>query len=645
MRILLLLCLLPWALWAERPQYRILAQLDPQEHLIRGEMELEWTNPSDQPLAFIPFHLYMNAFSGEHTIFMQESGGSHRGFSATTDSESWGQCQILSVRQDGRDITPSWTPFSRIPDRNVYPVWDPSELHMVEQPDDTIAILDLPQPLLPGETAHLSITFETRLPPIFARTGYWSSFHMVGQWFPKPGVWEEGRGWNVHFFHANSEFYADFSDFLVTLDVPKGFVVGATGVPQDPVEIRGRVRHTFKAARVHDFAFTAWDHWQVAEDRWKDVRLTLLYPPGNQSTVPRQFQALRCGLETCEELCGLTYPYPCFTLLDIPSQAMGAAGMEYPMLVTATMISPAMPRAFGFPDSTIMHEFIHNYFYGILATNEFEHPWMDEGMTSYATILAMERAGLKAIELGPLSMDPVASEQVGFRMYRGPNVPALAAWRFHGGGYGSMTYNRPAVFFKTLENLVGRPAINRLFTAYMKRCGYTHPQPGDFYHVVEQELGSEARSFLQKGMETRQQVDFAVLRLQSRPLSDIQPPLHPEASRKVKPPTRSGYANTVIIGNLGDFNLPVTLRCTLQNGDSRDFLWDGRQGGTHVVHFESASRVVTAQVDPEGRFACDRCQTNNAITRVPSSRKPVSRLSAALALTAQAFFSQLSLWL
>src|SRR3954465_13095639 len=257
--------------------YRIEAVLDPVQHTIDGKERLTWRNRSAVAVRSLYFHLYLNAFEGMGSTFsveMARYGGFRTG--VKPKKGEWGTIELRSVSQSGKDL--SWT-FG-------HPDGGPAT-------DRTVVRVDLAAPIPPGASGVREIEFQDKLPRVVARTGYFGSFHLVGQWFPKIGVLElpGERGateprWNVHEFPLNSEFYADFGSYDVKLTLPKDYTVGATGELQGvPVEKDGLLTHHYVQDDVHDFARTADKRSaKPLEDTWTGpgsplVRLKVIYPP------------------------------------------------------------------------------------------------------------------------------------------------------------------------------------------------------------------------------------------------------------------------------------------------------------------------------------------------------------------------------
>ncbi|MGH9936147.1 MAG: M1 family metallopeptidase, partial [Blastocatellia bacterium] len=176
---------------------------------LEGREQLIWLNDSPDTISDLQFHLYLNAFKNEKSTFFKESGGELRG--DESHPGQWGQWGWIDVNEmkiaGGGDLT-SKIEFIHPDDGNA--------------DDRTVIRVPLGKPVKPGEKITLDIKFTAQLPRVFARTGYWASFALVAQWFPKIGVWESAgerrraqAGWNCHQFHATTEFYADFGNYDV----------------------------------------------------------------------------------------------------------------------------------------------------------------------------------------------------------------------------------------------------------------------------------------------------------------------------------------------------------------------------------------------------------------------------------------------
>ncbi len=362
--------------------YTIEAQVN-AEHGITGRETVRFTNRTRFSFEDLRLHLYLNAWKNDRSTWLTEQarggGRGDRGVRAK-EASRWGFSEIHRIAlEDGTDLTPSLQYLS--PDDG--------------NPDDrTLVSVALPRPVAPGETLVFRVDWEGRFPRAVARTGWKDDYLLGAQWFPKLGVATDA-GWNAHQFHAATEFFADFGDYDVTLTLPKAVKgrVGATGVLKEETEIPGDlVRVRFMAEDVHDFAFTACPRFEVVRDTFSapglpNVDIVLLLQPDHRRVRDRYLKAVKAALADYGTRY-LPYPYPLITVVD-PPWGSHTEGMEYPTLFVggARWLAPAAAHS---PEGVTIHEFGHQVFYGMLASNEFEEAHLDEGFNTYATLRAAE---------------------------------------------------------------------------------------------------------------------------------------------------------------------------------------------------------------------------------------------------------------
>ncbi len=614
--------------------YRMEAAWDPAAKVIRGTEVLTWRNTADRPTAEAWFHLYPNAFAHSETVFMRESRGGHRGFQA--DEESWGYCRLLSISATVGD-GPEASPEAEYPGE-----------------DRTVLRLALPEEVPPGGAATFRIAFETKLPRVFARSGYASEFVMAGQWFPKIAVFEGGRGWNCHAYHLNSEFYADFGVYDVKVTVPQDHLVGATGVLWKE-EAQGAEKSLyFHAEDVHDFAWTASPRYKVFEEDWKGVKIRVLMQAGNARQGPRYLAAVRGALEGFDRLLG-KYPYPVITVVDPPRGGLGAGGMEYPMLVTA-MSHPLVPEDVLYPEMVIVHEFGHQYWYGMSANNEFEEAWLDEGINSYYErrilddLYGPDRSLFR--NLFGWHMGDGDSHRLGYLSMPSADPVVRFSFRYaNNHSYSVITYDKSALVLKTLEHRLGRERMDAVMKAYFARVRFTHPTTEDFLRIVSEEAGEDLRPFLSPLLFGTGTVDFSVLSVRNRKASppkgyDLSkdPPVpfpKPQGEKKGEGKKgKGGWASEVTVLREGQLILPVTVRVHFADGTKRDLLWDGG-GRRKTFSFPGGPKVVKVEVDPEGKVPLDRDRFNNGWMD-KADKTPASAAAGRMCLAVQGLFAFLA---
>ena len=640
--------------------YDIDVRLDTEAKTLRGRERLTWRNPSADAVGELWFHLYLNAFKNNKSTFFRESGGQLR--SDDMPEGGWGWIEIRSIRLSSGAELVQQLRFEHPDDDNA--------------DDRTVARVPLPQPVPPGGSIALDIVFEAKLPRIFARTGYEGEHFLVGQWFPKIGVYEpagtRGRargGWNCHQFHANSEFYADFGRYRVDITLPSRFVVGATG---RRVALRdngnGTATHTFEQADVHDFAWTAdprfvevvrrfsatgdvtpAEYEQTAarldrsldEVRLSDVQIRLLLQPEHRPQTERYIRAVTLGLKYFGLWYG-RYPYPTLTVVDPPSATAGSAGMEYPTFITGGTLAISNHWPFErllLAEQVTIHEFGHQFWYGLVASNEFEEAWLDEGITSYSTGRLLDLA---------FGADRSAGSFLGLRLgneelIRLQNSPRRTfdrirqpSWTYSPGQYGFFSYAKPELALRTLEHHLGEDVMARVMRTYHERWRFRHPSSDDFYAVASEVSGRDLQWFFGQVFEGTGVVDYEVSSLVNAGDPGVQGFVERDGRRVLEDPDRGEAdgdlprTSTVVVRRLGDVTFPQTILLRYDDGGEERVDWDGRDTWTRIRR-AGPRRIVAAELDPERRVTLE-------VSRLNGSRRADADLRVAMRWTTRWMF-------
>lgn len=550
-------------------RYTLRAALDPVTHHIAGTGTIELRNTSRAPLDHVYVHLYLNGFESERTVFQRGPGQGFRGNSAAIG----GRIEVTRL------AVPAWGGGDLWPHHATTPG---------EADDRTDIRVPLPRTVDPGEVVTFEVTWDATLPPVPLRTGWSGSFHMAGQWFPKLAKLE-ADGTFAHFpFERLAEFYADFVDWDVTVVVPEGFVVGGTGVATVQRGDDGTVSHRFVQPGVHDFAFAAWDQFRERTVRHGDVAIRCLYPPGLDDAAAREIEMARRGLDLLGARWG-PYPFATLTLVHPPASAPEAGGMEYPTLITTGGPWWGPWAGTRHAELVTVHELAHQWFQGMLASNEREHPFLDEGLTTFAEIDAMDALvppwSSASIALGL----PIASEPWYRRSAIGParraRVAAPAREFATGEDYGALVYGRTGILLRTLDR-VHRGAIARALGVYARRYRFAHPSPDDLVRVIREEVGDDAADTLHRALFERGWIDVS--------LDDVT----------ATPSPGGGFDVTVALSREGTLELPVDVEVTDAEGTRHHTTWDGRGPATRIaLHLPAAPKF--ARLDPEGALMLD----------------------------------------
>jgi len=633
------------ALWAVAAyaapivSYHIQARLDTHEHAIEGSETLTWHNDSPDTIGELRFHLYLNAFQNEKSTFMRESGGQLR--TDAMPKDGWGYIEVRSMKlADGADLSKAIR-FIHPDDNN--------------DDDQTVAAVTLPKPVPPGGSITLEINFLSKLPKVFARTGYHNDFYMAGQWFPKIGVYEKAGdryatvgAWNCHQFHATSEFYADYGDWDVSVTVPSNYVFGATGVQQSATENPSAHETTYRYTQqnVHDFAWTASPRFLRIESLWDPkreasskatlppVRMILLIQPEHRSQIDRHFRALANGLSAFGQSYG-AYPYQTITVVDPPHGAAGSGGMEYPTLITAgTSFWPGAHESN--PEEVVIHEFGHQYWYGMVGTNEFEESWLDEGFNTYSTTKVLDQVyGLHSVPFHWLGL-PV-QDLLGLPTYTGDALNRTAylfyakedpvvrnAWEYYSQfSYGINSYMRPGILLRTMENYLGAAVMARIMRTWFERYQYRHPTSLDFARVVNEVSGKDMKWFFDQFVFGTNALDYKVDSVECDPEPVRQGifiengkrvTINAADAKKAEKNQPKTYKIVVKLKREGEAVFPVEMKMTLDDGSVIRREWDGRDRWVKY-EFTGKSQAKRVEIDPDHKILLDVDFENNSWVR------------------------------
>ena len=619
--------------------YEIDVQLDTKKQELHGEELLTWYNKTPDVITELQFHLYLNAFRNNKSTFMKESRGKSRGHKISKDG--WGYIEVNRIAlPSGEDLTGKME-FIQPDDDNEY--------------DRTVFRLPLSRPLQPGEFIKLEVDFTAKLPtPPFARTGAKEEYFFVGQWFPKIGVYIDGK-WNCHQFHSNSEFFADFGVYNVRITVPEKNIVGATGLEVEVINNGdGTATHFYHAEDVHDFAWTSSPEFIEINGKAQDVDIRLLMQPDHIGQGQRHLDAAKVAIEYFQNFYG-DYPFSNLTVVDPRRGAGGSGGMEYPTLITAGT-SYGMPDGVRLVEVVIIHEFGHNFWYHLVASNEFEETWLDEGINTYCEGQIMndcygpvgDIVNFLGIKLNDTQLD---RSQYIFLPDADPVV--RYAWNFYSEeSWAINSFFKSATMLVTLKNFLGKETMNKILQTYLDRWRFRHPKTQDFIAVVNEVAEQDLTWFFDQALFTNAVLDYSVKKVFTRKIKKnrgydftlsvceddtikengdkdtsalaindssvtdsivgvstvIDSDTTDSAETEEKPEM---YYSGVNVRRLGQFKFPVEIEVTFENGEKIREKWDGRDLWKKY-RYTRPIKLVSATVDPEGKIPLDINFTNNS---------------------------------
>jgi Peptidase family M1 domain len=610
--------------------YTIDARLDVETHTVEGRLVLEWRNTSTRPVTSFPFHLYWNAF--RNNLSTAARGERRRAPLEPYDEQGrqrrFGFTQVKAVRLLAE------TPVDLLPSlRYIAPDDGNAD-------DRTVMEVTTPSPVAPGASARFEIEWTGRMPHgDSGRFGWVHDYHFVAQWFPKIGVLRED-GWNSHQHHANTEFFADFGIYDVRLTLPAGFVLGATGRSQEaPVtNADGTLTHHYRQEDVHDFAWTCSRRFVEHRTRFEEpgyppVDVRVLVQPEHEHLAARYAAATNVCLRAYGSWAA-PYPYGHITVVD-PAWTSASGGMEYPTFFTggANVFAPPGLQS---PEAVTVHECGHQFWYGLVATNEFEEAWLDEGFNEYHNLKADQlafgsrswSARYLAVRSGGRARGGWAWEAPGVMIERGQGVltdlreqgesdPLVRrGWEYRvPRAYTLNSYGKPALVLQTLEGLLGDETMTRVMRTYARRYRFRHPVTTDFIAVVNEVTGQDWRWFFDQTFYSSDLCDYAVSVKNMAPrqlegFADGAGGALPALAPKAPEPATKTWESEVDVRRKGGVQLPVELLVEFEDGTQKAERWDGRERWVRF-RYPGPQRVVRAIVDPEHKLALDVDPSNN----------------------------------
>lgn len=511
--------------WQQQVNHTINVSLNPANHSVKGFQQIEYVNNSNDSLSFIWFHIYPNAYKNDKTAFSNQLLKNGRTDFYFAHDSLRGYINQLSFMVDGRQLT------------------------ITNHPEhiDIIKVL-LPKPLAPKNSIIINNNFNVQLPYNFSRGGHVGNTYQLTQWYPKPAVYD-AKGWHPMPYLDQGEFYYEFGNYDVTINVPKEYLVASTGVLQNaeqlealkqlgktpinkqknfvaepekklvkvfsPKQFQPRktskktdnepIKNTAKQSLVEfhftqnnvtDFAWFASPKFLVMYDtlalKDKVIDVFSFLPSERVNNFKNSIKDAKSAIKFYNENVGV---YPHQTVTVVVGNQEKSDGMEYP---TITYLNTEDDKVAT--NNIIYHELGHNWFYGILATNERNHPWMDESINSfYEEKLANALKNNKKLrELKPkspskfINLQPIDGLTVVRKALIGVQkiVPTdTTSEAFSETLYGFLVYQHGARLMEDLEQRLGKEKFTQAMKSYYEEWKFKHPQPQDFINSIEKTTG------------------------------------------------------------------------------------------------------------------------------------------------------------
>jgi hypothetical protein len=473
------------AYWQQRVDVTIKVRLDESTHTLHGHEAFAYVNASPDTLSYLIVHLWPNAYSHDKTEFAEEQIRHHKTDFYFAAEKDRGGIDSIQFATDGRNL--DWSFLDASAD---------------------IARIELNTPLYPGDSIVITTPFRLRIPRLFSRLGRSDGSYFISQWYPKPAVYDSS-GWHPMHYLDQGEFYSEFGTYDVAITLPSDYIVMATGNITDTEEQRwldslaalppamsGKIEKPteviaasvktvhFHEEDVHDFAWFADKRWVIRKQVYRgpaaldSVYVYAAFFPRHAEQWKRATEMAAFALDQYGTHIG---PYPYKTLKVVEGDLEAGGGMEYPTLalIDASSVSTL--------SQVITHEVGHNWFYGMLGSNERASPWMDESLnTHYERICEANWRTTNGLKPLPDYDDVSLFYQQSKREDQAIGIPSDS---FTVTNYVGDIYIKAPLFLADLAACVGQKALDSALQYYFNEHRFKHPVPDDFIQALEQALG------------------------------------------------------------------------------------------------------------------------------------------------------------
>ncbi|MFZ1515745.1 MAG: M1 family metallopeptidase [Saprospiraceae bacterium] len=613
-----------YALSKRTTNYNIKTTLDDKNNLLESIQTIHFVNQTNVDITSLQFYMYLNSFKNTESSFLKGTTKIFGNQFSNRRLDEWGWISIEKITRDihlnNVDLT----------ENLKYIQCDDGNLN-----DQSVIEVLLNDIIAPGDTAIFHLKWKAKIPKTIARCGYSKDFYFLCHWFPQLGVYEKNDnglwGWNCHQFLRSTEFYADFGNYNIEITADEKFVVGASGCLISEIKNQDKtITRCYRANDVIDFAWTAYPNYIVREEKWKGIDIRLLLPSEYTVQSNRYIQILIFALEYMESRIA-KYPYPSITVVCPPLHGLKSGLMEYPTLITTGSVY-GMPNNIRTTESLVVHEFIHQYFMAVVANNEKEEPWLDEGFSTYYEDRIIDTAFGKSkslVDILGIRFDNRELTRLEYTTMRNPREGIIArpAWFFNETNYKSLIYSKTATTLHTLQNLIGENNIDRIIQTYYNNWKFKHPKGLDFINLMKSELLNRLDSSLARrcyeliktSIYNGKVLDYSVSNITTEisqnknGIFDATNQINEISNYKLNKIIHS----KVQVERLGDWIFPVEILLIFENGSSQTIYWDGEEGRSDIDIYNS-SKVISAHIDPNQKILLDINLNNNSYTIQPA---------------------------
>jgi len=542
---------------------QVTASLDTTAKEIMGKVRYDL--PDFDGLSEFHFQLFANLYSDKDSPYLKFNEGISQRLSANT---GWGETIVDSIFVDGQ------------------PAGEYLEINYAH------AVVQVPDSDLSGST--VEIYFVTRIPFSGDRLAYIGNEYILDMWFPRPAIFKDDGSWYMPEYTAYAEPVSEYYHFDISINVPSELIVAASSEYDEIVRSDTIHDYRYQFGPAHDFVVSISPDYKIDTSTIKEIDVLIYYRDYEKPVLDRIRGAIHKSIEYMTEKVG---PYKYRTISAATILTGFSGGIEFPGLIVMTSPGGGMMATRSY-EALVIHEMVHQWFYGMIGSNQVEYPWMDESITSFFESEIIKYYwgneanifGFTGIKLAQKDYNRLSGMTYG----RNEKIAKPVGGFAFGSDYFGTVYARGTLAFETFNNIIGPELSDSLWKQYYNSYLFKRPEPQDLFDVVTEVAGESNLNVLKSLLYDAEIIDYSISGLVNERLDTTR------------------YEVSLIMNRKGFLPVPVAYSLILANDDTLTYLWHPQYNTERITH-STAMPVMEAAIDPDNLIAVDANLLNNSM--------------------------------
>lgn len=584
--------------------YDIQASFNTKNKTIKGSETILWKNNTNDVVNRIQIHLYHNAYKNSNSTYA-------RGKKIIINQKENGYTEITSIKLSDSLNSIIKTEFIQPDDHNI--------------DDQTVFKIELAKSILPNEEIKLNIDFLTKIPVAgTGRSGYGreKDVILVSDWYPKLGVYEEGKGWNSHQFHSWTGFYSNFASYNIKLTIPANYSIITSLLPTKEENNNNTKTLTYKSNYLIDFAWCITnngyveynEHYKIKDN---DIKISILIQQENRIKIDRVFSALKNCIDAYSDWVG-EFPFKSLSIIDLP-KTFSIPYISHSGLIgiNINFFEPIYNYSL---EEKIIYALGHQYFSSAISINQIEEPWISASIVGFLTAKILEKhygSGKGIIRFAdgiPFDGIPILTHRnfpivvypsdtvkdylkdAKNEYLKNPNTDPIyqSGWKYlNAQTYVIGTLYKPVLMMETISNYFDYNTMFRTIKSFYNFYLYSYPKTNDWIQNIKSIYGKNITSFFEPFLYGTDLVDNSVKSINNSKHINDQ------------------YIVEVVFSRTGAIKVTTDLIVFLEDGTKINDSWDCEEKWIKKTYICN-SPAYKAIIDPQNKIALDINTANNS---------------------------------